>query len=401
MRAKKLVYICDWLPPDFGAVGQYAMFFASEWAKSGWAVTLVGLTSAATSQEAPKPIGDGQLEIIRVHRPLYEKQRFAERLIWTLLSNLLLLKAGWRSIRQADAILFTGSPPLLLHFIAPLNLILRSRLIYRITDFHPECLIAERGRADILARILLCLTLFWRRRVQSFEVLGLDQARRLEDIGIPPERICLKRDPCPIAFPSPLVPAPLPQELGNASGVILYSGNWGIAHDEETFIQAYSEYAKLAIHGLAFWLNAIGSRADRVEQELLHRGTKVYRSKPVPLEQLPALLVAADVHLITLRDPFVGYVVPSKIYGCIESGKMIIFVGSESSDVHLLAKSALPPEKYYRVEVGDVPGLVKVLHDVERILAREGKSSRPLLLRNWLAYSNSPVTPSGSDLTGT
>ena len=50
-------------------------------------------------------------------------------------------------MRRADAVLFTGSPPLMLHFIAPLNFLLRKQLIYRITDFHPECLIAERGRA--------------------------------------------------------------------------------------------------------------------------------------------------------------------------------------------------------------------------------------------------------------
>ena len=31
---------------------------------------------------------------------------------------------------------------------------------------------------------LLRLTYFWRRRVDTFEVLGLDQARRLTDIGI-------------------------------------------------------------------------------------------------------------------------------------------------------------------------------------------------------------------------
>src|SRR5262249_47060362 len=42
---KRLVYICDWLPPDFGAVGQYSEIFAREWARDGWAVILVGLTS--------------------------------------------------------------------------------------------------------------------------------------------------------------------------------------------------------------------------------------------------------------------------------------------------------------------------------------------------------------------
>ena len=49
MTTKRLVYICDWLPPDFGAVGQYAVLFAREWARDGWDVTLVGLTSGKSS----------------------------------------------------------------------------------------------------------------------------------------------------------------------------------------------------------------------------------------------------------------------------------------------------------------------------------------------------------------
>src|SRR6266700_2747700 len=192
VKRPRLVYICDWLPPDFGAVGQYAMLFAREWAKSGWAVTLVGLTSGEPRREAAEPIGEGTLEVIRVRRPAYHKQRFANRLIWTAVSNALLLKAAFGSMRRADAVLFTGSPPLMLHFIGPLNLFLRTQLIYRITDFHPECLIAERGQAGFFAKVLLRLTQFWRRRVDMFEVLGLDQARRLASIGIPAGRIRLK-----------------------------------------------------------------------------------------------------------------------------------------------------------------------------------------------------------------
>jgi hypothetical protein len=361
---KKLVYICDWLPPDFGAVGQYAMLFAREWARNGWAVTLVGLTSGEPRHEAAEAIEEGTLEVIRVHRPIYEKQRLAERLIWTIVSNLLLVKAAFGAMLRSDAVLFTGSPPLMLHFIAPLKLVMRIQLIYRITDFHPECLIAERGRAGFFANVLLRVTKFWRRRVDMFEVLGLDQARRLASLGIPEERICLKRDPSPVVFSPGLRSLPLPDGLRDGCGVILYSGNWGVAHDEHTFIEAYSQYFLQSRGGLRFWLNAVGAKADWVESELRHRGTFVYRSSPVPLEQLPGLLIAADVHLITLRDAFVGYVLPSKVHACIESGKRMIFVGSERSDVHLLASRDVAAA-YRRVEVGDIDGLVKAFRDME------------------------------------
>ena len=125
--------------------------------------------------------------------------------------------------------------------------------------------------------------------------------------------------------------------------------------------------------GLRFWLNATGAKADRVERELRSRGVPIYRSSLVPLEDLPRLLLAADVHLITLRDPFVGYVLPSKIHACIESGKRILFVGSQSSDVHLLASRALPSDRYCRVDVGDVDGLVNALHAMERAVMTERK----------------------------
>jgi hypothetical protein len=347
------------------------MLFAREWAKDGWQVTLVGLTSEESRREATEPIGEGTLEVIRVRRPTYEKQKLADRLIWTVVSNLLLLKAAFGSMRRADAVLFTGSPPLLLHFVAPLNLLIRTKLIYRITDFHPECLIAERGRAGILLNALLRLTQFWRRRVHMFEVLGLDQGRRLADIGIPEERVRLKRDPSPVVFTPQILPLPLPDDLRDGSGVILYSGNWGIAHDDDTFVAAYSEYVRQSKQGLRFWLNAVGAKADRVEGRLRQRGIFVYRTSPVPLEQLPQLLLAADVHLITLRDAFVGYVLPSKVHACIESRKKIIFIGSESSDVHFLASRALSPRDYRRVSVGDLDGLVTVLHEMEWAVVSE------------------------------
>jgi hypothetical protein len=377
---KRLVYICDWLSPDFGAVGQYAALFARQQAENGRAVTLVGLTNGPPSRQAAQQVGEGTLEVVKVHRPVYNKHQFASRVRWTILSNLALLRTAFGPMWQADAVVFTGSPPLMLHFIAPLNILLRKHLTYRITDFYPECLIAERGRCGLTLRWLLRVTQFWRRRIDNFEVLGTDQARRLMEIGIPKERIQVKRNPSPVTFSAGLTPRRIPKELAPEAGIILYSGNWGVAHDESTFIEAYSAYRRESKQGLALWLNAIGAKADRVEAELRSRRLPVYRSKLVPLEKLPRLLLAADVHLITLRDRFVGYVVPSKVHACIESGKRVLFVGSEGSDVHLLASGALPADRYSRVDVGDIEGLLASLHAIERaVLAERGPN---VLLRD-------------------
>ena len=367
---RRLVYICDWLPPDFGAVGQYALLFAHQWASKGWAVTLVGLTTGETHRHTAVVAGGGSVEILRVRRSTYKKQKFASRLAWTVVSNVVLLSAAFKAMWRADTVLFTGSPPLMLHFIAPLNILLRKRLIYRITDFHPECLIAERGKSGVILRSLLRLTRFWRRRVDAFEVLGFDQARRLTDGGIASERIFLKRDPSSVNFAG-VEPLPLPDELRDASGIILYSGNWGVAHEENTFIEGYARYFLQSKQGLRFWLNATGAKAGRVEMELRSRRIPVYRSGLVSLEDLPRLLLAADVHLITLRDAFVGYVLPSKVHACIESGRRILFVGSQQSDVHVLAREGLGSDRYRRIDVGDVDALVRALHALEGEIMKE------------------------------
>ena len=61
---------------------------------------------------------------------------------------------------------------------------------------------------------------------------------------------------------------PLPEGLRDGAGVILYSSNWGVAHDDSTFIDAYGQYVAGSQRPLRFWLNATGAKADRVEREL-------------------------------------------------------------------------------------------------------------------------------------
>src|SRR5262249_50053390 len=101
------------------------MLDARERAREGWAVTLVGLTNGQSTRHLAEPVDKGTLEVIRVHRRTYQKHKFASRLAWTVVSNVMLLASVLGAMRRADAVLFTGSPPLMLHFIAPLNVVLR------------------------------------------------------------------------------------------------------------------------------------------------------------------------------------------------------------------------------------------------------------------------------------
>src|SRR5262249_2967654 len=149
---------------------------------------------------------------------------------------------------------------------------------------------------------------------------GEDQRCRLREIGIPLQRIILKRDPSPVEIPTDVEPLPCPPELDGLV-VLLYSGNFGVAHEHETFVEGYRRHHRTGSGRVGLWLNATGAKADLVEHAVRAANLPIYRSRPVPLEQLPRLLMSADAHLITLQDAFVGFVVPSKVYGCIQSGR--------------------------------------------------------------------------------
>ena len=193
----RLVYLCDWLPPDFGAVGQYSLLFARERASRGDDVLLAGLSSTADSVEEER-WGEGRLRIVRRRTAIYDRADFLTRTLWTARTDFGLVWRLRKELRAADEILFTGSPPFLIQLLVPLNLLLRKRLTYRITDFHPECLMAELERVPAWLRLFHRWTVALRRRVDRFEVLGEDQRRRLLALGIPAERIALKRDPSPV-----------------------------------------------------------------------------------------------------------------------------------------------------------------------------------------------------------
>jgi hypothetical protein len=361
VHGQKLLYLCDWLPPDYGAVGQYSALFARQLAEEGRDVTLVGLSSreSGTSCES---CGAGSLRQVLLRAATYDKASLLRRMLWTVRINTRLIWRAWRELRRTDVILFTGSPPYLIHWLAPINVFLRKKLIYRITDFHPECLLAQRGAPGPVLRLVYRLTLFWRRRIDQFEVLGCDQAERLTASGIPRERIRLKRDPSPVAFDPRPRPLPRP-EAARGRLLLLYSGNWGVAHDYRTFVSAYARHHRSGTARCVLWLNAVGAAVEAVEGELVRQGLPYVRGTPVPLHELARLLVTPDAHLITLSDAFVGFVLPSKVHACIDSGRPVLYVGSERSDVHRLCSERMTAP-YRRVAVSDVEGCFEALEDL-------------------------------------
>jgi hypothetical protein len=366
-----LVYIVDWLPPDYGAIGQYALKEAHERAAAGDEVHLIGLTSGPSREESSSHPTGGTLHVVRLHSDPVPRTRLRARAVWTFKTNVRLVNAALRFFPRATEILFTASPPFLEHFLLPLRRGTRARVVFRIADVHPEVLMKELSHVPSWLGLLRQLSVRRRRAVDQLEVLGDDQRRLMEADGVAPDRIVLRRSGLPTTWrDDPPLPRPAPFA---DRAILLYSGAVGHAHDIATFVAGYAEHHRTGTGRVVFWLNADGGHADEFEEKVRATGAPLHRSKPVPLEQFCALMVTPDAHLITLKSTYEGLVVPSKTYGCIASGKDLLFVGPPGSDVHALASASLG-EGYFHAQVGSGASVASAL---ERIADRwrDGQTS--------------------------
>lgn len=350
------IIVCDWIPPAFGAVGQYMEQRARRQAAAGGGqTTLIGLGAATTTEVEPG------LTIRRLSAPPVDKRAsMLTRGMWALRTSLRLLRATHRATQarpdEPCEILVTGSPPFLAYLFIVFNrLVWRRTLIYRITDFYPETLFAA-GHLTML-RPLAGLFHWLRRGATRIEALGEDQRRRLAEGGIPAERVVVVRDASPIRDWSRR--APIARPFPSDKVILLYSGNLGVAHDIDTLCQAYERHVRHGSNRVRLWLNGVGGRVESLRAFCAERDLPLHFSAPAALEDLPEVLRACDGHLVLLGTPFWGYVLPSKIYACLELEQPVFYVGPTESDVHLLSKARAAP--YFQTDPGDVDGCVAAL----------------------------------------
>jgi hypothetical protein len=87
--------------------------------------------------------------------------------------------------------------------------------------------------------------------------------------------------------------------------------------------------------GLRESAHAVGPTALAVSppsKEAKSPGAKIEITGYASEGETPGLLASARVHLITMSPGWKGIVVPSKLYGCIRTGRPVLFIGPENAD---------------------------------------------------------------------
>ena len=174
-------------------------------------------------------------------------------------------------------------------------------------------------------------------------------AARLQDLGLPPEKIKVISNWADSALITPLPPeeSALRQEwIPGDRFVVGYAGNLGRAHDVDTMLAAMAllqERAKKSPFDLAAKIMFVfvggGAKRASLEREALKRGLSNFRLRPYqPKERLRETLAVADVHLVSLNPKLEGLIVPSKFYGIAAAGRPTIFIGAEHGEIGRMLK---------------------------------------------------------------
>jgi len=344
MNMSSVLFINRVYPPSGGATGQLLSELAPLLVDAGWNVTVLA-SRTGTKDGAADQMGTDSAGV-RVERAGVASTR-RSGLAWRLFGLLLLYPALlWRASRlpRPDVIVVMTDPPLLVFLGAVLRWWTGARLVHWVQDLYPE--VAEElgvlRKGSAVARVLHGLSNWSLRRCDKVLVIGECMRARLKARGVLPGRLLVVPNWSPLPTSAPRTGAG--QVFRETHGwrqrfVVMYSGNFGLAHEFETILDAAGQLQ--ATHpSVLFVLVGEGPRRARLEAEVGKRNlTNVYFLPRQPKARLAECLSAAHIHLASMRSALCGLVVPSKVYGILAAGRPCLFLGPRDSEAARLIET--------------------------------------------------------------
>jgi glycosyltransferase involved in cell wall biosynthesis len=211
-------------------------------------------------------------------------------------------------------------------------------------------------RNGFMARAFGWLADLPRRRANRVIALGECMRLRLLTHGLAEENVHVVENwaDCDALPPHARVEKPLPSDELS----IIYSGNFGRAHDAETIAGAMAQLSR-ADDGFRFVFGGGGSRQIWMRHFCeRHAVTNAEFLPYCERSELNERLALGHIGLVTQHADSAGAVVPSKTYGIMAAGRPVLYIGPRNSTTALLIA------RYgcgWQIDCGDVAGLVEML----------------------------------------
>ena len=326
-----LLFVNQHYTPDVAATGQCLADLAEHLASDGYDVEVLASRTRYGAGQVAAPAREvlNGVRVTRLAATGFGRDTHLGRIAdYASFYIKVLVKLLFGA--RYDGVVFLTTPPLisLAGWIA--RLVRGQRYGIWSMDLHPEAEVAAgmlRERS-VAARVLAWLDAHAYRNADFVVDLGVYMQQRILAKGVEPSKVRTVhiwggRD----ETATPAEQNPLTSHFGlDGRFVVMYSGNAGIVHD---FGPVFEAMRVLRDDPRIFFL-FVGGGPRRAEVEAFAQRERLtnfaYRDY-VPRELLRHSLSVADVHLISLRQEFVGVSVPSKLYGAMASARPILFVG--------------------------------------------------------------------------
>ena len=276
------------------------------------------------------------VEVERVGSTAFPRHQMRRR-VSNYLSYLALAVPRALAIRP-DIVLAMTDPPvagIAGAFVARMS---GRPFVYNIRDLYPD--MAVGGNIVQPSRWVERWERMHRRALQQADrviVLGEDMRNRILSKGVSPDCVVVVRDGATFPASLPARDNPVVQEIRSGFPfVALHAGNLGFYGAWQTLLKA-AEILRNENTGLVF----IGDGANRAALQSSAAALPNVRFLPFrPAEQIPHVMMAGDVHIVTVRRGLEGIVVPSKLYSILAAGRPVLAVAAPESDAARIVRDA-------------------------------------------------------------
>jgi colanic acid biosynthesis glycosyl transferase WcaI len=361
--AMHILLLNEYFPPDTSATAKIAAEVAAALAERHQVTVLAGRPSYDPTERYPfaflRREKRGNLTIERVGSTTYSRHRMPGR-VANYLSYVALSVPRAIAIR-ADIVLAMTDPPFNGICGAFVATVTHRPLVYNIRDLYPDMAVGGNiVEPGALAALWEKMHRWALRRAQGIIVLGDDMRERIVSKGIAGERFTVVRDGAspPVRIASAGETATREIRCG-FSFVLVHAGNLGFYGAWETLIRAAR---LLESDGIGFLF--VGDGASKPAVEAMARDCNAVRILPFrPASEIPNVMAAGDLHVVTVKRGLEGVVVPSKFYGILAAGRPVLAVAPGSSDVARLVRES---GCGICVEPEDVEGIVRCVRELRR-----------------------------------